>query len=138
MPLALKEKLTAWLWQLLEHRLISPVQPIDVVRLDGTLETGVLTAVDVHSEVSCIDKNLVKDLGLGTPVVGDEVEYMVNGKVRQVPAIQVSFRVNGQPRSGRWAVVSRAHERHLICLGKADCCGLLVELPEPLNSSVQV
>lgn len=134
MPLALKEKLTAWLWQLLEHRLISPVQPIDIVRPDGTVEFGILAALDVHSEVSCIDKNFVKELGLQFDPT-DEISYLVNGKNRQVPVLTVTFRLNGQPRTGRWAVVSRSHERHLICLGKADTAGFLIELPEPLDST---
>lgn len=130
MPLALKEKITSWLWQLLEHRLIGPVQPIDIVRPDGTIETGVLAAIDVQSENSCIDKGLVKQLGLTLPEAVEEIEYFQHGRSRLVPLIPVTFRMNGQVRSGKWAVVSRSDERHLISLGKNDTAGFLVELSE--------
>lgn len=135
MPLALKEKLTGWLWQLLEHRLIGPVQPIDIVRPDGTIETGVLAAVDVQSENSCIDKALVKQLGLTLPETAEEIEYSQHGRSRLVPLIPVTFRVNGQVRTGRWAVVSRSDERHLISLGKIDMAGFLVELTDQDSKS---
>lgn len=130
MPLALREKITSWLWQLLEHRLIGPVQPIDIVRQDGTVETSVLAVVDSTEEFSSIDKDLVKQLGLSLPETADEIEYAVQGKTKLVPVIPITFRINGQTRTGGWAVVSRSHEKHLVSLGKKDTAGFLIELAD--------
>jgi hypothetical protein len=133
MPLALKEKISNWLWQLLEHRLIAPVQPIDILLPDGSVHDDVLAAVDIQSEMSSIDRSLVKELGLQVTDSLEQVDFMVHGRAKLVPAVTVNFRINGQVRTGKWAVVSRSQEKNVVCLGKADLGGFLVDVPDDRN-----
>ena len=135
MPLALKEKISRWLWQLLEYRLISPVQPIDLLLPDGSVQDGVLAAVDTQSELSSIDRGLVKELNLKITETTDEAEFVLHGRSKLVPTVSVTFRINGQVRTGRWAVVQRSQEKNVVSLGKADLGGFLVEVPEDRAST---
>lgn len=130
MPIKLKEKITSWLWQLLQHRLIGPVQPVDIFRPDGSIQEDILAAVDTMAELSSIDKDLVKELGLTLPENPVQREFTLHGKTKIVPILPVTFRVNEQVRTGQWAVVSRAQEKHLVSLGKPDIGGFLIELPD--------
>lgn len=134
MPLALKEKISNWLWQLLEHRLIAPVQPIDLILPEGAVREGILAAVDTQSEWSSIDKALVKDLGLKVTESAEEVEFLLHGRPRIVPVVSITFRINGQVRTGRWVVVNRSQEKNVVSLGKNDLGGFLVELPDDRES----
>ncbi len=130
MPLALKEKLSSWLWQLLEHRVIAPVQPVDILLPEGGIRESVLAAVDTQSEFSSIDRAFAKELGLQVIDSGEEIEFVQHGRSKLAPIANVTFRINGQVKTGRWAVISRTQEKNVVSLGKADLAGFLIDVPE--------
>ncbi len=107
---------------------ISPIEPIDIIRGDGLSEHDVLAQVDLLRDDSIIDAQLAKDLGIYHPeTVNERKEYTDEyGKKHLSDVVSVSFTIQGVEKISRWIVSDRREQKHLICLGKADVAGLYI------------
>jgi hypothetical protein len=115
--------------QLLEKKIIAPVEPIDIVRGDGASESQVLAQVALLSDVSWIDKSYAKQLGLySSDLVVERVEQEVHGRSRLVDVIEVAFTMKNVPLTSRWCVTDRSEEKTLVLLGKNDLSGFLIQV----------
>lgn len=113
---------------------IAMVEPISIIRGDGSMEENILAFVDTTQEQSFIDESFAKQIGVyDKDLVIDRVPAVVtggSGREKLHDQIEISFKVAGIERRSKWLIADRSDQRQVIALGKGDVRGLKVLIPE--------
>lgn len=129
---ALHDQLTNFCQRLLDEQVISPIEPITVLRGDGSRQENVLAQVSLAATISEIDEKFAAELGIYTKekVVDRQFVTLRNGQQVWADSIEVRFTVQGQDRTSLWLVTDRSEEKHWVLISKPDCRGFFVHIPE--------
>lgn len=82
--------------------------------------------IDTGSQLSSLDLDLAKALGVDRQVIGYRRVRNVHGSTRR-PVIRLSFRIGGQWRNAKFTLISRQQMRYRVLIGREALDGFLID-----------
>jgi hypothetical protein len=108
------------------------LNPVESVRLLGTVELSVKARVDTGADYSSLDSDLAQQVGLDQKVVG-EVNVRNSHGISRRKVVRIRFVLKGLVRTADFTLIPRRGLGHQVLLGRQSIKGFLVDPAGPCS-----
>lgn len=102
------------------------LKPVEQVVLLGQFQLRVKARIDTGADLSSLDSELARQVGLDQPVVREILVRNAHGTTRR-KVVRVKYILRGQTRTGEFSLIPRDGLPHPVLMGRLSLKGFLVD-----------